>query len=912
MNEHERLVLNTSIAALSLNQNRTQTDVVRTVTQFAELVPGPVDTDMVVREIERLLSVFVEGHVRILENNADHIPWLHERSFSPSEWPFWYRYRTWLGQKGWPPTVVDKLDEITNEILGRLEDPKRDGPWDRRGMVVGDVQSGKTANYAGLINKALDCGYKVIIVLTGMHNSLRSQTQLRLDHDVVGYDSQKLRNDGEQTCLGVGTVRRDCIVHCLTDSTESGDFNRKKAHTNFTLGSDPLLLVVKKNATVLEYVLKWLRSYGEYVGGVGTPKVIRHIPLLLMDDEADSASVDSNSSPRDECGNVLEENDPTRINGLIRKILNCFSKRAYVGYTATPFANLFIYPTNNLSQADRFGGDLFPESFIINLPVPSDYCGPVQVFGLKEDDYAPLGPQEPYPIVRVVDDFRHAFPLKHKKGWHVPELPPSLCKAIRVFFLACAARAARGDTKVHNSMLIHVTRFTDVQRQVLELVKAEVQRIRRRLHFGDGEAKSLLKELEELWNEEFVPTTRKMKEMDSSWRLPDVAWDDVQSRLQPVVDAVQMKLVNGSARDSLDYYEHKNGMTVIVIGGDKLSRGLTLEGLSVSYYLRASTMYDTLLQMGRWFGYRKAYLDLCRLYTSSELQDWYRYVTLAYEELKREFNEMVDRGGTPRDYGLKVRTHPAGLQITASNKLRHATTVSVGFDNTLVESYALHRDPEIVRSNFACLEAWIHEIAGEQRNEKGSYLWYPETPARIVELLDGLRFHPDVSWASSGLLKSFIEKQSSAGCLSKWTVALVGNQQGRKVTIGGMPIGVSLRSDISEDPAKYVVVKNHIISPGHEALDLSPEQQRRALAHTNEKRREKNLSAVGTPSGPSIRAHRSPDNGLILIYPMVPCRDYQGLPFIGIAISFPLIQNAVRVQYEVNTVYRRIHGEEDE
>jgi hypothetical protein len=924
MTDNEKLIMDLAFTLL-LHQKgpRSPELITQAVEQFAVAYPD-VDKEMIIRELESRFSITFLGNIQILEDRAtSHIVWLPEKR-SEIEWRFWKRYERWLQAKRMSENAIRGIDEFTDIILGLLENPKRNGEWDRRGLVVGNVQSGKTANYAGLINKALDAGYKIIIVLAGLHNSLRSQTQLRLDHDVIGYDSQKSRA-GDQSLpgIGVGTIDRRQIVHSLTDSTEYGDFNQARANVNFTPGGDPLLLVVKKNATVLRNILTWIRSYGIQVGDQQNHRVLQDIPLLLIDDEADNASIDANAAPRGANGEPLEENDPTRINGLIRNILNCFKQRAYVGYTATPFANLFIYPTENLDSSESYGGDLFPESFIINLPPSSDYIGPVQVFGLEEDLRSGISARDRFPVVRVIDDFVATIPPKHKKEWTPPELPQSLKEAIRAFWICCAVRRARGQSGAHNSMLIHVTRFTAVQQQIMELVKAEIYSLRGRIRYGDGNTQiTIQEELREIWERDFVPTTAQIINLVNDPAITRLSWESVESHLLPVIESIEFKLVNGSAKDVLDYYDHPNGVTVIAVGGDKLSRGLTLEGLSISYYLRASTMYDTLLQMGRWFGYRRGYLDCCRLYISGELLDWYRYITLAYEELRREFDDMVERGGTPRDYGLKVRTHPAGLQITATNKLRHRRRLQVTFDNDIVETFAFHKDRGIIERNYRATENWLLGLPQYNEIKKSNYIWNNIPGEHVINLLTELTFHPHVRKASSGLLQPFIARQMENNKLTSWTIVLISNQTGVSKKIAGLPVRMTVRSDISLsdrpfDPDKYAVSKNHIISPSDEALDLSEAEIMTALQLTNQWRIEKGKQAdASVPSGPAIRRVRSEKNGLLLIYPLNPSEPLKDesfvYPFIGIAVSFPYIERAIPIEYDVNPIYQQLFGNEDE
>ena len=270
-------------------------------------------------------------------------------------------------------------------------------------MVVGQVQSGKTSNYTGLICKAVDAGYKVIIVLAGIHNSLRSQTQLRLDEGFLGRDTQVKRAYEEGIApLGVGNIRlnnKKLIVHSATSSEEKGDFNNRVANKLGLIpgGHDPILMVVKKNKSVLTNLVKWaLSTVTEQAG----KRIMRDVPLLVIDDEADHASINTKLM-LDENGKSVDDDNVTAINGLIRKLLNSFEQSAYIGYTATPFANIFIYP-NSLSN--KHCTDLFPRSFIINLPAPSNYIGPAQVFGLEAEPAIDLEEVRGLDIIREIND----------------------------------------------------------------------------------------------------------------------------------------------------------------------------------------------------------------------------------------------------------------------------------------------------------------------------------------------------------------------------------------------------------------------------------------------------------------------------------------------------------------------------
>ena len=393
-----------------------------------------INLNDLVRLLEANLNVFVPNASTLVDNSADHIPWLPDRR-GTIEWNFTRRYQRLLREnKGWARQTLQKADSLTDSILELLEDPTRAGSWDRRGMVVGEVQSGKTSSYLELSCKAADAGYKFIVILTGGTNSLRAQTQLRFDEGFLGWDS-RLDLDINDGRLGVGRLPGEVLHNVMTPTTarESGDFGRTMAKQfNVMLGGDPILMVVKKNASVLRNIISWAKymSLGDDEDGK-----IPGVPILVIDDEADYASV--NTRPIDPGG----DEDPTVINQMIRRLLNTFEQKAFVAYTATPFANIFIYPEGD---SPEFGPDLFPKDFLINLPVPSNHVGPTRVFGLRRDLMADIEEVEPLPLVRTVGDHETLIPMNHKSSWVIEELPESLKSAMKAFLLACAARGRQG------------------------------------------------------------------------------------------------------------------------------------------------------------------------------------------------------------------------------------------------------------------------------------------------------------------------------------------------------------------------------------------------------------------------------------------------------------------------------------
>ena len=945
---------------------------IQAATIFAPTIS--IDAEVLTAELLHLFSVRA-GEVTILDDDdpKGHIAWLPDKRANIG-WRFWNRYVTYLERDfGMPPDVVNSLHELTDKILERLEEPQREGPWDRRGMVVGSVQSGKTANYVGLISKALDAGYKLVIVLAGMHDNLRSQTQIRIDEGVIGSDSLRV---GLQSALdpgravGVGRIPGEkLVIHPLTSRQErGGDFNAQQ-NARVMLGGDPVILVVKKNVSVLKNILAWISNPGHSSRNEGDQLLIRNVPLLLLDDEADNASINVKDKREADPDKV----DVSAINGRIRDILNAFDKSAYVGYTATPFANIFINPE---AQTEKHGEDIFPRSFIINVEAPTNYVGPARVFGLDGDADAGIEARDALPIVRDLHgaafgtDYMaaSAFPQPHKIT-HVPvELPPSLKEALRCFILTCAARRARGQDRKHNSMLVHVTRFQTVQEHAARLLRDELVALQKRIEMHDGARRPTVREeLRELWEREFVPTSTAMADEAGA----PLTWEDVDAELHAAAAKIAVLTVNSSAGTPLDYKEHEaDGRSVIAVGGDKLSRGLTLEGLSVSYFLRTSKMYDTLMQMGRWFGYRPGYLDLCRLFTTNTLIGWYRHIALAEAELRREFDCMVGAKLTPLDYGLRVRTHPEGMIVTALNKMCHSQKLELSWAGVLVQTTQLPKDGRIA-ANLAATTALLAGLgkpdAGTDRETR---VWRAVPAAAVARFIEGLQYPPESARASGPQLAAFIRQQAGKEPkeLTQWTVALVSNSQAaaERRTVAGQPgIGLIERTPESQTGSAWTLNKSNILSPVDEARDFPDGQKfdldwfvavadkpelsrdlgwlreqvgRDAIdvalkltlrwQQTEPPRIKKPLKGeTKRANGRVLRALRRRTHGLLLIYPVLPPKnvlkkemraavptglDPAGDPIIGVALSFPTSDPVIGVEYRVNTVWDAELPEDDE
>jgi hypothetical protein len=677
----------------------------------------------------------------------DYVPWLDENR-GDINWFFWDRYKRHLTKTGFPPKVVTALDLITDKILDHIENPKKTGDWSRKGLVVGHVQSGKTANYSGVICKAADSGYKVIIVLAGMLSALRSQTQERIDEGFIGVDSSTQLDDIplKERLVGVGEFSHKNVP--LTFTTTVHDFKSSVAQQirasldNF---NQPVVLVIKKNKAILQNLINWLKNNNLNLD---------QFPFLLIDDEADHASINTNK----------EDKAATAINSKIRELLKLFKQNMYLGYTATPFANIFIDPDSN---DDMIGDELFPRDFIISLDAPSNYVGSKRVFSEQSD----------LDMVRTVTDHEDLLPVSHVKD-DVPEaLPNSLEQAIRVFILIRAMRILRGQEFKHNSMLINVSRFTDFQGHIKLLVHEYLGELRRNIlnHYALPVDKAIrnasLLTLKQTFEQEFLGT-----EFD---------WQQIQSTLKLSISPIKTIEVNGSKNsEPLDYNKesYPKGRSIIAVGGLSLSRGLTLEGLTVSYFIRNTQMYDTLMQMGRWFGYRDGFSDLCRLYMPPESISWYQHVSDVTEELRDEFKRMELAKLTPTEFGLCVRSHPESLIVTARNKMRTGMKVprQISLLGRQVETSVLASNHLSIDNNLTALSSLIKRLSYRSNPEPigNNYLYSAVSQSHVINFIDSFSNHPASIMTEKGPILEYINQLEC-----EWDIQLISSTSKKNTAI---------------------------------------------------------------------------------------------------------------------------------
>jgi hypothetical protein len=824
-------------------------------------------------------------------------------------------------------TVVDSLDKETDRILEMLEDPRPGGPPFRvKGLVIGYVQSGKTANFSALAAKAFDAGYKVVIVLSGLHNSLRRQTQLRLEDELGLVATSPARPT-------VGLAADDQKIIGLTTAQRFGDFNQGTSDPNI-LGTVRTLLVMKKNASILRRLDSWL-----------APRTPLDTPVLIIDDEADQASINTGGNRPDDEGDedpptatgadltaadidpadgsgavtlsrrTLElETDPSIINGLIRGLMDRMRRVAYVGYTATPFANVLI---THDAHDRQVGGDLYPSDFIVSLPRPPGYVGAEILFGrgaVADDTADVVGVN----VVRPIPDWE-ADSLLPRRGEQPPtSLPSTLEQALLDFVLAAAARDTRTGQRNAAAMLIHASQLTAQQANLARLVEDRVATLKRQWIYNMP-AGAVRTQLRERWEQEFVPVTRAMRP----------GWEVGFEVIEPAIDALLRDLpvlqLHNRSTDELDY-ERTPLLRAVLIGGNKLSRGLTLEGLLVSYYVRRANAYDTLLQMGRWFGYREDYLDLTRLYTTTALADDFRDLATYEEELRQEVRLYEQLGKTPDDFGPRISTHPS-MAITAGPRMGSARAVSYNYSATIQQTSAFElRNKAWLQHNLDAtrrLFATLGDAAVESDGDTGRRKWCDVDWQLIYNFLDDYRTFGGSTRFVSRLVREYLHTQATRHDeLTRWTVALRGllavdvklGTEDLHLADGALTACIRRSREAASDTSIGTLV-NPISRAGRgdEDIDLDDEQVAAARAQ----------AASGQLSYPvALRQQRSPRHGLLVVYPIsrysgpVNGTDGQeeagkqplfrdaerdGVTVIGIAASFPASNTADKRSYVVGS-----------
>ncbi|WP_082719117.1 Z1 domain-containing protein [Corynebacterium xerosis] len=768
-------------------------------------------------------------------------PWYSGTEPGDVRWASLRNY--YLHHKNRPEDQVNSVDTASDVIIAHTPKPTR-RKFQSRGLVVGYIQSGKTTNFTAVAAKAADLGYHLVIVLSGIHNSLRKQTQKRLDSELTDLNTKQW--------LSLTTPKSDFYEPTFRGEQALGE------------GKPAGLMVVKKNAAVLGRLEAWLdtKAMREH---------LKNLRVLVIDDEADQASIDTNT-----------------INGMISRILKLMPRNTYIGYTATPFANVFVDPTNP--------DDFYPRSFILNLPRPEGYFGPEMIFG-RPDAENDSEDSSGYDMVRIVHshEVSHLAPASRDDiPTFIPTAEGPLEDALNWYFLATAARFARGHDG-HSSMLIHTHISTEVHESFRAPLEAFREDLLARLKSEDN---TTFDNLQRQWDTETqsVPA--------AEFGLHEVPFDQVRDHLLEVVERTRIVLDNYKSKDRLDYSSGASPQLVIAVGANTLSRGLTLEGLVSSVFVRYARAYDTLLQMGRWFGFRNGYEDLPRIWMTEELQNQFRHLAQVEHEMRMDIDRYQEQDLTPLDLAVRIQSHPS-LAITA--KMGAARPAYISFSgHALTTRYFDVTDPTTLRSNIRAASTLASEVTTvgtllSESSNLGRSLVYDDVPARcVLGFLSSYSTHDSQANMAPELLSEYIRECLAArdGYLESWTVAFIAGN-GSPVSLGALgEFPSSRRSAETDDPTNKRI---HTLSNPTDfglGLGMSRSELRKATGGPKK--------VASDPRMLTLRSlnHDHCQKGILLIYAIDPISEpentkkkrkvekyaidaAEGLHPIGFGIGFP-------------------------
>ncbi len=778
---------------------------------------------------------------------------------------FWPALKNQLSEK-LSDDAIEKIDTSSTRIVGQLDPPGLDCAT--RGLVLGYVQSGKTTNFMSVIAKAADAGFRIFIILSGVTDSLRTQTQERVDEALSDL------NPGSWWKL----------------TTMDSDFKADHSLIAPMLqGDGRFIAVVKKNGPRLRRLKSWLRA----VPGIDT------LPIVVIDDEADQASIDVSDRKR--------ARFVSRINGLIRQILS-HKRSAYVAYTATPFANLLIDPNEK--------EDLYPRDFIVSLPLPDGYFGAEQIFGREEKFDLDEADADGVDVVRFIsdDEATSARPPTGRNAvysWK-PALGAALRDAIEWYLLATAARFARNNGFLHSTMLVHTSMLGESHRRLSKVVQDYWAELGRGIKASDA---SVMSRLKALWNREME------KGLADTFGNKPVSFTELQVHLSRVIDSTEHIIDNYRSTQRLIYAKDAEKL-VIVVGGNTLSRGLTLEGLISSYFVRSVSAYDTLLQMGRWFGYRPQYEDLVRLWITAELRNWFRDLSFVEAEIRQDIQRYALGDVKPIDVGVKIRTHPR-MTITAAAKMRSAISASISYSCQRPQTIIFPTDDEsFLDGNISAVRRLTKASLTNGARETGfaSGLRGLENVAveQVLEFIDEYQFHENIRELNGRLLRDYIESENSAGALVSWNVVFIEptNDNLGTIELGlGTPVSLIRRSKLANIDQPFANVKA-INSRIDRLADLPLGDE----AHYKAAAKERLTDGAML----QIRDDRIGDKGLICVYPIDRKSDPKVVSeartaldaaqdVIGISYFFPAAQSPTGlVDYKVANLPTPIVENEDD
>ncbi|PTE24468.1 hypothetical protein BUY92_10175 [Staphylococcus equorum] len=682
---------------------------------------------------------------RKIKNNA---------KIATDKYSAWQLYKRNLNDKGFSSKSIDEIEKSSINILQSLStDTKEDRPI--KGLVVGNVQSGKTANMAGLMAMAADNGFNYFIVLSGVIENLRKQTANRLFDDMNAYGSGKWN----WRHIDNPKVRSTMPEHKIS---------------NFNLSPksrDRYFTVSLKNKSRLKELSKWLLL---------DMNKSRQLKILIIDDEADQASINTKDT---------NDGEYTAINELIRNLVNNnnFSGMNYISYTATPYANVL----NETSE-----DSLYPRDFISLLEPSEDYIGPRQLFGMEEPEKSPG-----LDIVLQINERDAEIVREIQKGEFNQPLPISFTESIQWFLITVACmRKLRYRKPI--SMLVHTSFKIDHHNIIADKIKQYL------IHMKDN-FEDILGNMKDLYErEKYTLTFEHFKENMNGYsslnKVPNYPdWSDISIELNKIFNlnlddfvshvnldendspvyhkGIHMAIDNSRANSKDQHvrliYPEKNNMpeeapAFIVVGGNTLSRGLTLEGLTTTYFLRSTNQADTLMQMGRWFGYRKGYELFPRVWMDGLAQERFTFLSQMNEELRDEIREYAENGNTPLDYAPRIKNSPNYklIRITAKNKSQAAEPSEFDFAGFNSQTVYFENDINILKGNINATEKFLNNL--EAPRIKGSKMvWNNIETQKVNSFLEEYKVSEvDTKMSTLPALIEWLEKKG--GEFENWNVIL--------------------------------------------------------------------------------------------------------------------------------------------
>jgi hypothetical protein len=885
------------------------------------------------------------------------------------------RYLKYLDEKlGRSKKIIEETNRSSLEIIKKIGDPKSTDNFFVKGLVVGSVQSGKTSNFNAVVNSAIDVGYELIIVLSGIMEDLRKQTQIRTQKEVVGEKRGTFIGVGEVASFGIQGDYKD-ISQIIVPTSIDRDFNLQMKESDFSLNHKNIL-ICKKNTSVLQNLLLWLKEY------LNENNDKHNIPFLIIDDEADNASINNLGHKGKDYAN--------KINGHIRALLALFNRKTYIGYTATPFANILQDwnkkpeakwkvkdSRNNIDLEFDQEGNLFPDDFIELLNPPSNYIGPKNFFETRiEEDIKKIEPLLAEPLTDHIEYFPERveelsdnsligvkkYNNKYEfddnpnakcrfesfqnyrvltrattKNDNFPiEIPKSLDDALKCFIISIAIRLHRRPELIqsklfhpHNTMLIHISRFSDWQCRTKKLIEDKINKIKINLKNDTlTSVDSIYKEFEKIWiNYKYTEVINNLKEyLPNNYEdvyLTKIDFEDIIKLLVSAIDGIEVKAVNTVEKDVLDY---ENGeKKYIVIGGNKLSRGFTLEGLTINYFIRNTNYADTLLQMGRWFGYRPGYLDCCKLFTTADTFEKFDQCTWTIEELEEEFRKLSSDKKKPKDYATKVLTHPGTLQITRPAILKNAVTETWSYEDRLVQTTEFELTSDKISNSWEQFKITYKKYASEFKfDENRKFIILKKDTQALEDILNSIST-PTSKFEKSAIIR-FIKLCNIYDKLTNWTIAINTSGSSREVhkeyTGFNTRVKLTKRKGPEESSIRFYkkLFESNIFTASGNSSNIvtSPTDLSLLLTEFEKSQAEENFRSNNLGKNPPERIYREimkDSDGLLVVYLMDLKEIFHNeelvskannenidldIPLVGFAIGIPPLKVNIGGEYLVN------------